>query len=111
MKEVDAYGKVNPFQNPSIGRIPDVKILSDGSYASNEAVYIDQNLLGPQGLIGRTLYVAVKEEDGTIDFAPICWVIGLAPAPPTPWNGEKPKVEVPYQKPIGKKLRPVPHGY
>ena len=58
MKEVDAYGKVNPFQNPSIGRIPDVKILSDGSYASNEAVYIDQNLLGPQGLIGRTLYIA-----------------------------------------------------
>lgn len=92
MKEIDAYGKPNPFQNPSIGRIPDVKILSDGTYASNEAVYIDQNLLGPQGIIGRTLYLAIVETDGTLTFIPACYVIGLAPAPPTPWNGEKPKV-------------------
>jgi hypothetical protein len=32
MKEVDAYGKPNPYQDPKTGRIPDIILFEDGSF-------------------------------------------------------------------------------
>ena len=32
MKEIDAYGKANPYQDPKTGRIPDIKSFTDGSF-------------------------------------------------------------------------------
>ena len=110
MKEVDAYGKANPFQDPAIGRVPGFTTFDDGSYSSYEAVFIEQNLLGPLGIVGRTLWITADTDmdQQTDDELLDCWVIGLIPGEPAPWNGDappKPIEEEVYEKPARKGKR------
>ena len=61
------------------------------------------------GIVGRTVAIfaeaAIDDRSAEVIF---CWVIGLVPARPAPWNGDAPKKaveELAYEKPVGKKRR------
>ena len=82
--EVDSWGRPNPYQDPSRGRIPDIT-ASDLGVVDGELVdNIQQNLAGYESLIGRSIVISIDGED-----APrACCTVGRAPNPNAP-----PKVE------------------
>ena len=50
------------------------------------------------GLIGRTVWAGFVDAEGKFEpdiTEDYCWTIGLAPAPPAPWNGDVPN-DMPY---------------
>ena len=74
LTERNKRGEVNPFQDPSRGRINDITFDSDGM-GTIASGYILQNLSGENSIIGRSLLVGVEG-------SPIgCCTIGLMAAP------------------------------
>ena len=49
------------------------------------------------GLIGRSVWAGFLNGEGKFEpnVDDLCWTIGLAPAPPAPWNGDVPN-DMPY---------------
>ena len=57
LSEVNKYGQVNPYQDPTRGRFADITTDTTGNYAEADSDYdhLLQNLSGKDSLIGRSI--------------------------------------------------------
>lgn len=82
LSELDSLGRVNPYQDPSRGNIDDIVADANGAITNSIQKEVLQNLSGHDSIIGRSVTVFQKNDDGTLPSQPIgCCVIGYDAQP------------------------------
>ena len=87
--EKDKYGNVNPFQDPSRGRLDVLVGDDDGEINLDGTVMLLQNLAGRNSLIGRSITLFEEDGEGGFDILGCCVIArDQAPVVEQPESGE-----------------------
>ena len=89
LTEISKYGTLNPFQDPSRGRIADLTTDAAGEVAV-EPTFVLQNMAGKDGILGRSITVTDKAVPQNV----ICCTIAVDVTP----DKFKPGPSFPSQK-------------
>ena len=77
LEEIDIYGIRNPYQDPSRGRIDNLKAPEAATTISVEPTFVLQNMLGKDGILGR----AITVQDIVTQTNIACCVIAIDDTP------------------------------
>ena len=75
LAEFDKNGQPNPYQDPSRGRFQEITSADDGTASIDSAKFLLQNIIGKDGINGRSLKLTEVAEDGT-ETVVSCCIIG-----------------------------------